>query len=212
MTVYHFHRFHFELVTVCFCVFKRLQSLERQGQSMGTQRQAWHDFLLVRVPVCFCAKFYVNLSRMAESKSLPDAPQPESRPYHQHNRSVTVLNRVLQISCGPMAQMSPRKGSSQLRGVSRLNGATVPPALRSFACKPIFRSVRSYFFLFQHVCASRMPVSEGFRHGNLSRQRIVGVLGTLLFQIFAQENLFLRRDRRKWNSVPDRKPEERISL
>lgn len=105
-----------------------------------------------------------------------------------------------------------REGGSQRSGVSRLNGATVPPALRSCACKPIFRSVRSYFFLFQHVCASRMPGSEGFRHGNLSRQRIVGVLGTLLFQIFALENLFLRRDRRKWNSVPDRKPEERISL
>lgn len=148
---------------------------------------------------------------MAESKSLPDAPQPESRPYHQLNRSVTVLNRILQISCGPMAQMSPGKGQPTERG-KQTNGATVPPALHSFACKPIFRSVRSYFFLFQHVCAIRMPGSEGFRLGNLSRQRIVGVLGTLLFQIFALENLFACQDRRKWSSVPDRKPEERSSL
>ena len=138
---------------------------------------------------------------MARSKSLQDASQPENRPYHQLNRSVTVLNRILQISCGPMAQMSPGKGQPTER-CKQTNGATVPPALRSFACKPIFRSVRPYFFLFQHVCAIRMPGSEGFRLGNLSRQRIVGVLGTLLFQIFALENLFACRDRRNWSSVP----------
>ena len=148
---------------------------------------------------------------MAESKSLPDAPQPESRPYHQLNRSVTVLNRILQISCGPMAQMSPGKGQPTER-CKQTNGATVPPALRSFACKPIFRSVRSYFFLLQHVCAIRMPGSEGFRRGIQVGKRIEGVIEALLFQLLAPQSLFLRRDRRKWSSVPDRKPEERSSL
>ena len=43
-------------------------------------------------------------------------------------------------------------------------------------------------------------------------KRIEDVFVALFFQLLAPESLILRRDRRKWSSVPDRKPEERSSL
>ena len=79
---------------------------------MEPQRRTWHNFLLVWVPVCFCVKFYVNWFCMAESKSIPDAPQPACGPYHQLNRSVTVLNRVLQIFCGPLGSTVTKEGAA----------------------------------------------------------------------------------------------------
>ena len=88
----------------------------------------------------------------------------------------------------------------------------MPPALRSFACKPIFRPVRSYFFLFQLFYTSRIADSEDFRFGIRVGKRIEGVIEALLFQLLAPERLFLRCDRRKWSRFPDWKPEERISL
>ena len=150
---------------------------------------------------------------MAESKSLPDAPQPESRPYHQLNRSVTVLNRVLQIFCGPMTQMSRRKGEQPTENhKSARQSHSVPLSLRSFTCKPIFRLARSYFFLFQHVCVGRIACSEDFRLGNPGGHRIEGVVGVLIFQLLALESLFLRCDQRKWRCFPVWTPEKRISL
>ena len=145
MTVYHFHRFTFDLVSVCFCVFKRLQSLERQGLEHGTQRRTWHDFLLVRVPVCFRGKFYVNPFSYGGIQIAPGCAaareQALSSAYPICHRSKPDFIDFLRTHGSNVA----REGGSQRRGVSRLNGATVPPALRSFACKPIFRSVRSYF-------------------------------------------------------------------
>lgn len=85
-------------------------------------------------------------------------------------------------------------------------------ALRSFACKPIFRSALPCIFLFQHVCVGRIADSEDFRLGNPGGHRIEGVIEALLSLLLASESLFLRRDRRKWSRFPDWKPEERISL
>ena len=92
-----------------------------------------------------------------------------------------------------MAQMSPGKGQPTER-CKQTNGATVPPALRSFACKPIFRSVRSYFFLFQLFYTGRIADSEDFRLGIRVGKRIEGVIEALLFQLLAPESLFLRRN------------------
>ena len=85
-------------------------------------------------------------------------------------------------------------------------------ALRSFACKSIFRSALSCIFLFQHVCVGRIAGSEDFRLGIRVGKRIEGVIETLLSLLLASESLILRRDRRKWSRFPDWKPEERISL
>ena len=139
---------------------------------------------------------------MADFKSLPNASQPENRSYHQLNRSVTVLNRVLQIFCGPMTQMSPKRVENN-RETLKEQGSIVILALRSFACKPIFRSALPCIFLFQHVCVGRIAGSEDFRLGNPGGHRIEGVVGVLLFQLLALESLFLRRDRRKWSRFPD---------
>lgn len=129
---------------------------------------------------------------------LPCTPQPARGAYHHFNRSVTVLNRVLQISCGPMAQLSPRKGEQPTEEhKSARQSHDVPLSLRSFACKPIFRSARPCIFLFQHVCVGRIAGSEDFRLGNPGGHRIEGVVGVLLFQLLALESLFLRCDRRK---------------
>ena len=148
---------------------------------------------------------------MAEFKSLPNASQPENRSYHQLNRSVTVLNRVLQIFCGPMTQMSPKRGKNN-RETLKEQGRIVILALRSFACKPIFRSALPCIFLFQHVCVGRIAGSEDFRLGIRVGKRIEGVFVARFFQLLALESLFLRRDRRKWSCFPDWNPEERISL
>ena len=131
--------------------------------------------------------------------------------YHQFNRSVTVLNRVLQIFCGPMTQMSPKRGYNN-RETLKEQGSIVILALRSFACKSIFRSALSCIFLFQHVCVGRIAGSEDFRLGIRVGKRIEGVFVARFFQLLALESLFLRRDRRKWSRFPDWKPEERISL
>ena len=85
--------------------------------------------------------------------------------------------------------MSPGKGQPTER-CKQTTGATVPPALRSFACKPIFRSVRSYFFLFQHVCAIRMPGSEGFRLGIRVGKRIEGVIEACFSSFLLQRVCF----------------------
>ena len=148
---------------------------------------------------------------MAEFKSLPNASQPENRSYHQLNRSVTVLNRVLQIFCGPMTQMSPKRVENN-RETLKEQGSIVILALRSFACKPIFRSALPCIFLFQHVCVGRIAGSEDFRLGIRVGKRIEGVFVARFFQLLALESLFLRRDRRKWSCFPDWNPEERISL
>ena len=50
---------------------------------------------------------------MTEFNSFPDAPQSERGAYHHFTRSVTLLNRVLQISSDPMTQMSPRKAANE---------------------------------------------------------------------------------------------------
>lgn len=133
---------------------------------------------------------------------LPNAPQPENRPYHQLNRSVTVLNRVLQIFCGPMTQMSPKRGKNN-RETLKEQGRIVILALRSFACKPIFRSALPCIFLFQHVCVCRIAGSKDFRLGKPSGQCITGVIKVLLSLLLAPESLILRRDRRKWCHFPD---------
>ena len=131
---------------------------------------------------------------------LPNAPQSENRPYHQFNRSVTALNRVLQIFCGPVTQMSPRKGKQPTEyHKSARQSHDVPLALRSFACKPIFRLTRSYFFLFQLFYTGRIVDSEDFRLGNPGGHRKEGVVGVLIFQLLAPESPFLRCDRRKWS-------------
>ena len=144
---------------------------------------------------------------------LPNAPQPENRPYHQLNRSVTVLNRVLQIFCEPMTQMSPRKGEQPTKNhKSARQRHAVPLSLRSCACKPIFRSALPCIFLFQHVCVGRIAGSEDFRLGNPGGHRIEGVFVARFFQLLAPESLILRRDRRKRINFPDWNPEERISL
>ena len=147
---------------------------------------------------------------MTEFNAFPDAPQSERGAYHHFTRSVTLLNRVLQISSDPMTQMSPRKAANEK--ALKEQGSIVILALRSFACKPIFRSALPCIFLFQHVCVGRIAGSEDFRLGNPGGHRIEGVVGVLLFQLLALESLFLRRDRRKWSRFPDWKPEERISL
>ena len=148
---------------------------------------------------------------MAEFKPLPDALQPENRPYHQLNQSVTVLNRVLQIFCGPMTQMSLRKGKQPTENhKSARQSHAVPLSLRSCACKPIFRPVRSYF-LFQLFYTSRIADSEDFKLGIRVGKRIEGVIEALLFLLLAPESLFLRCDRRKWSCFPVWTPEKRIS-
>lgn len=141
---------------------------------------------------------------------LPDAPQSERGAYHHFTRSVTLLNRVLQISSDPMTQMSPRKAANEK--ALKEQGSIVILALCSFACKPIFRSALPCIFLFQHVCVGRIAGSEDFRLGQPSGQRITGVIETLLSLLLAPESLFLRRNRRKRISFPDWNPEERISL
>ena len=150
---------------------------------------------------------------MTEFNSFPNAPQSEREAYHHFTRSVTLLNRVLQIFCGPMTQMSPRKGEQPTENhKSARQRHAVPLSLRSCACKPIFRSALPCIFQFQHVCVGRIAGSEDFRLGNSGGHRIEGVVGVLLFQLLALESLFLRRNRRKWSCFPDWKPEERISL
>lgn len=135
---------------------------------------------------------------------LPNAPQPENMPYHQLNRSVTVLNRVLQIFCGPMTQMSPRKGEQPTENhKSARQRHAVPLSLRSCACKPIFRSALPCIFQFQHVCVCRIAGSKDFRLGKPSGQCITGVIKVLLSLLLAPESLILRRDRRKWCHFPD---------
>ena len=103
------------------------------------------------------------------------------------------------------------KEGSQRKGPKRASSIVIL-ALRSFACKPIFRSALPCIFLFQHVCVGRIAGSEDFRLGQPSGQRITGVIETLLSLLLAPESLFLRRNRRKRISFPDWNPEERISL
>ena len=110
-----------------------------------------------------------------------------------------------------MTQMSPKRVENN-RETLKEQGSIVILALRSFACKPIFRSALPCIFLFQHVCTGRIVGSEDFGHRNLNGQRIAGVVGAQLFLFLVFESLRLRRDRRKWSHFPDWKPEERISL
>ena len=74
---------------------------------------------------------------MTEFNSFPDAPQSERGAYHHFTRSVTLLNRVLQISSDPMIQMSPRKEGSQRKDPKRARQYRYLGSA-SFACKPIF--------------------------------------------------------------------------
>ena len=141
---------------------------------------------------------------MTEFNSFPDAPQSERGAYHHFTRSVTLLNRVLQIFCGPMTQMSPRKGEQPTENhKSARQRHAVPLSLRSCACKPIFRSALPCIFQFQHVCVCRIAGSKDFRLGKPSGQRITGAIKVLLSLLLAPKSLILRRDRRKRISFPD---------